>query len=93
MKEVKMKKQEAQKILRAFVLKDYDQLRALGVRAYGNQGRAWSGTACITNLDDSKGQCNPRLAFNSCDVQDIGCPECLKALVALATGEKILSLA
>ena len=87
-----MKKQQAKKVLEAVLLQDYDQLRALGVRAYGNQGRAWSGTACITNLDDSKGQCNPRLAFNSCDVQDIGCPDCLKALVAVATGGKIVAL-
>jgi|TARA_R110000737_G_scaffold80155_1_gene112292 hypothetical protein len=88
-----MKKQQAKKVLEAVLLQDYDQLRALGVRVYGNQGRACSGTACITNLDDSKGQCNPRLAFNSCDVQDIGCPECLKALVALATGGKIVARA
>tara|TARA_R110002167_G_scaffold215749_1_gene420617 strand:- start:5961 stop:6206 length:246 start_codon:yes stop_codon:yes gene_type:complete len=79
-----MKKQEAKKVLEAVLLQDYEQLRALGVRAYGNQGRASTGTACITNLDDSKGQCNPRLAFNSSDVQDIGCPKCLETLRAIA---------
>tara|TARA_R110000764_G_scaffold8704_2_gene28764 strand:+ start:61 stop:327 length:267 start_codon:yes stop_codon:yes gene_type:complete len=88
-----MKKQQAKKVLEAILLKDYDQLRALKVRVYGNSGRYHSQTACITNLDDSKGQCNPRLAFNGCEVEDIGCPECLKALVALATGGRIVSLA
>ena len=88
-----MKKQQAKKVLEAVLLQDYDQLRALKVRVYGNSGRYHSKTACITSLDSCKEQCNPRLAHNYCTVEDIGCPDCLKALVALATGGKIVSLA
>ena len=80
-----MKKQQAQKVLEAILIKDYDQLKALKVRVYGNSGRYHSQTACITSLDENKDQCNPRLAFNYCTVEDIGCPDCLKALVTLAT--------
>ena len=88
-----MEKQQAKKVLEAVLQQDYDQLRALKVRVYGNKGRCWSKTACITSLDSCKEQCNPRLAFNYCTVEEIGCPDCLKALVALATGGKIVSLA
>ncbi len=83
-----MKKQQAQKVLEAILIKDYDQLKALKVRVYGNSGRYHSQTACITSLDSCKEQCNPRLAHNYCDVEDIGCPKCLKALVVLATGHE-----
>lgn len=61
-----------------------DALEALGVDSYGNKGRSWSRTGCITGLDHIKGECNPRLAFNSCSVYHIGCPECLKTLHTLA---------
>tara|TARA_R110000772_G_scaffold26173_1_gene67695 strand:- start:746 stop:988 length:243 start_codon:yes stop_codon:yes gene_type:complete len=80
-----MDKQQAIKVLEALLLKDYDQLRALKVRVYGNKGRHFSKTACISSLDSCKEECCPRLAFNSCTVDDIGCPSCLKTLVALAT--------
>jgi hypothetical protein len=82
-----MTKTKAKKVLGALVLKDYDQLRELKVRVYGNSGRRFSQTACITSLDGCKDQCNPRLAFNACTVEDIGCPKCLTALVDLATSE------
>ena len=79
-----MTKNEALSILGAIESKDYSMLESLRVRVYGNKGRSWSGTACITNLDTDKGQCNPRLAFNSCDVRDIGCPDCLETLKTIA---------
>ena len=79
-----MTKNRAVSILDAIESKDYGTLSSLRVNAYGNQGRASTGTACITNLDPCKGQCNPRLAFNSSDVQDIGCPKCLETLRAVA---------
>ena len=79
-----MKKQQAQQILEAISTSDYDTLNFLNIRAYGNSGRLHTRTACITNLDELKGQCNPRLAFNACAPEDIGCPECLKALEDIA---------
>jgi len=79
-----MTKNRALSILGAIESKDYSALESMRVRAYGNQGRAITETACITNLDDSKGQCNPRLAFNSCGVQEIGCPDCLETLQTIA---------
>ena len=88
-----MKKQEAKKVLKAILTKDYDQLRALKVGVYGNRGRCHTKTACITSLDSCKEQCNPRLAFNYCTVEEIGCPACFEALVTLATGGKTVSLA
>ena len=74
--------------LAALSSKDYAALTALGVQAYGNKGRLWTTTACITSLDSLKGECNPRLAFNACGVADIGCPKCLAALEALAAGKE-----
>ena len=62
-------------------------LKRLKVKTFGNKGRSWSNTGCITNLDHIKGQCNPRLSSNSCTHVNIGCPECLKALKQLAEGE------
>ena len=86
-----MKKQEAKKVLEAVLTKNYDQLRALKVRVYGNKGRYHTKTACITSLDSCKEQCNPRLASNYCTVEEIGCPVCFEALVTLATGGKTVS--
>ena len=80
-----MKKQQAQQILEAISTSDYDTLNFLNIRAYGNQGRYHTRTACITNLDELKGKCNPRLAMNACIVEDIGCPVCLKALEDIAS--------
>ena len=85
LKKVGMKKQQAKKVMEAVLLKDYEQLGALNVRVYGNRGQGWSKEACIESLDDYKGPCTIRLARNYCTVEDIGCPDCLKALVALAT--------
>jgi len=80
-----MTKYTAQATLAAIASKDYDALRKLGIRVYGNKGRMWTNTACITNLDPVKGECNPRLASNSCGVEEIGCPKCLAALTAIAS--------
>ena len=82
--ETTMKQAHAKAILNAIEAKDTDKLNELKVSVYGNKGRMWSNTACITDLDEVKGQCNPRLAFNSCDVENIGCPECLAKLKELA---------
>lgn len=83
-----MTKQKAQEVLKALTLEGEDKRKALdaisGVGVFGNKGRAWSQTACITNLDTIKGQCNPRLSFNYANVEDIGCPECLATLTELA---------
>ena len=83
----KLTKANAISALSAIASKDYVVLEILGVQAYGNKGRLWTNTACITSLDSIKGECNPRLAFNACGVADIGCPKCLAALEALAAGE------
>lgn len=77
-------KQQAIVVLNALEAKDFEFLESMGVRVFGNKGRMWSKTACITNLDGVKGQCNPRLSFNSCLVEDVGCPECLGKLKEMA---------
>lgn len=81
-----MKRELAKSILNALKNNNTDKLTSLGVEVYGNKGRCWTKTACITSLDDVKGQCNPRLAFNYCDVSHIGCPDCLNALEEVAQG-------
>ena len=80
-----MDKNTAQQVLEAISTSDYDTLNFLNIRAYGNQGRYHTRTACITNLDKLKGKCNPRLAMNACIVEDIGCPDCLDKLKELAS--------
>jgi hypothetical protein len=79
-----MNKQTANKVILALLQKDTDTLNDLGVEVYGNKGRMWSNQACITNFDDIKGECNPRLAFNYCTVEHIGCPKCIETLLDLA---------
>ena len=79
-----MNKETAQKVLLALLNKDTDTLNALGVTVYGNKGRMWENEACITSLDDIKGECNPRLASNYCTVEHIGCPQCIETLLDLA---------
>lgn len=81
-----MDKETAQQVLEAISTSDYDTLNLLNIRVYGNKGRMWSTTACISSLDDVKGHCNPRLAHNYCTVEDIGCPDCLDKLKELAAG-------
>lgn len=63
-----------------------EELRRLNLHVYGNKGRSNNATACITSLDSIKEQCNPRLAFNSCNVEHIGCPKCMETLEELANG-------
>ena len=82
-----MNKETAQKVLLALLNKDTDTLNALGVTVYGNKGRMWKNEACITSLDDIKGECNPRLASNYCTVEHIGCPKCIETLLDLAYGK------
>ena len=79
-----MNKETAKKVIIALASKDTDTLNALGVTVYGNKGRMWENEACITSLDDIKGECNPRLAFNYCTVEHIGCPKCIETLLDLA---------
>ena len=81
-----MKKELAKRVLEAIKNKNTDLLSELGVSVYGNKGRFWTSTACITSLDKIKGQCNPRLASNYCGVDSIGCPDCLETLEQLANG-------
>jgi hypothetical protein len=81
-----MKKELAKRVLEAVKNNNTDLLSELGVSVYGNKGRFWSTTACITSLDSIKGKCNPRLASNYCSVDDIGCPDCLETLEQLANG-------
>jgi len=81
-----MKKELAKRVLEAVKNNNTDLLSELGVEAYGNKGRFWTTTACITNLDSIKGKCNPRLASNYSGVDDIGCPKCLETLEQLANG-------
>lgn len=81
-----MKKEQAKRVLEAVKNNDTGLLSELGVETYGNKGRFWTTTACITNLDSIKGKCNPRLASNYCGVDDIGCPDCLETLTQLAAG-------
>ena len=47
-----------------------------GYSAYGNKGQRIEKTACIQEFEP----CTPRLAFNSCTIDDIGCPKCLEKL-------------
>jgi hypothetical protein len=75
---------KAKYILTAIDRGDYADLKAARIRVYGNKGRCWSNTACITDLDEVKGQCNPRLASNYCTVKNIGCVKCLETLSELA---------
>lgn len=88
-----MDRRLAQKTLEALELrrdnfrKGCAQLDKLGIKPFGNKGRAQTRTGCIMNLDSIKGECNPRLSFNYCGVGEIGCPVCLKALRELARGE------
>ena len=77
-------KEQALKVLSLIEAGDHEGLSNAGVRVYGNKGRMLTKTACITNLDVLKGQCNPRLSFNYCTVEEIGCPECLATLKELA---------
>jgi len=79
-----MNKETAKKVIIALASKDTDTLNALGVTVYGNKGRMWENEACITSLDDIKGECNPRLASNYCTVEHIGCPQCIETLLDLA---------
>jgi len=76
----------ASKALFAIATRDSAKLHELGITVYGNKGRSWDDTACITNLDHLKGQCNPRLASNWCGLEHIGCPKCLATLQALSEG-------
>ena len=75
---------KAKYILKAINRGDYADLKTARIRVYGNKGRLWSNTACITDLDEVKGKCNPRLAFNYCTVENIGCVKCLETLSELA---------
>ena len=84
-----MNASRASRILDAYDANDPASLRDLGVQVYGNKGRMWSNTACITELDDVKMECNPRLAFNYCTVEHIGCPKCLALLLAIAEGVEL----
>lgn len=86
-----MDKAKAQFILTAIESGFIGDLESAGIRVYGNKGRMWKGEACITDLDPIKGQCNPRLAFNSCGLEDIGCPKCMDTLRQLAAGELVAS--
>ena len=49
-----MKKELAKRVLEAVKSNNTDLLSELGVEAYGNKGRFWTTTACITNLDSIK---------------------------------------
>jgi len=80
-----MNKDRAKAILAAINAKDNDKLTDLKVGVYGNKGRTWTNTACITDLDEAKGECNPRLASNCADVSHIGCEKCLAKLEELAS--------
>ena len=75
---------QARAILGAIAIKDTDYLQHLGVKVFGNKGRMWSNTACITNLDSVKDQCNPRLSHNHCTVENVGCPDCIAKLKEIA---------
>jgi len=77
-------KNTARTILCAIASNNTETLSDLGIRVYGNKGKRWTNTACITNLDDIKGKCNPRLAFNSCELEHIGCTNCIATLKELA---------
>ena len=79
-----MKKETAKQALLAIQTGDHDKLTSLGIHVFGNKGRMWSDTACITSLDDIKGECNPRLSSNYCTVQHIGCPKCMETLKQVA---------
>lgn len=62
------------------------ELSKMNICVYGNKGRMATNTACITSLDEWKGQCNPRLATNWCQISNIGCPHCM-ALLERMVGE------
>lgn len=79
-----MKQHTARVILLAIALNDTAKLMELGVKVFGNKGRMWSNTACITNLDNVKDQCNPRLSHNHCTVENVGCPDCIAKLEEIA---------
>jgi len=64
--------------------KDEQALESMNIQVFGNKGRLWTNTACITNLDNVKEQCNPRLSFNHCTIENIGCPDCLATLKQIA---------
>jgi hypothetical protein len=64
-----------------------DALKRLKVKTFGNKGRSWTNTGCITNLDEIHGECNPRLSSNSCTHVNIGCPVCLDTLKKIAKAE------
>ena len=83
-KNTNMKQDIAKQALLAINSGDHDKLTELGIRVFGNKGRMWTDKACITNLDDTKGECNPRLSSNYCTVQHIGCPKCMETLKQVA---------
>lgn len=82
-----MKISRARLILEAIEAKDAQALTALNVDVYGNKGRMWTGTACITELDGVKGKCTPRLAFNYCEPKHLipGCKACFAKLAEIAS--------
>ena len=81
-------RETASKALFAIATRDTDKLQELGIRVYGNKGRSWTNTACITNLDSIKGECNPRLASNWCELEHVGCPKCIATLQQIAEGSR-----
>jgi hypothetical protein len=81
-----MTKEKAKQVLSAMASKDYDTLRSLTLGVFGNKGRLWTNTACLMTLDSVKGECNPRLSHNYCDVEQIGCPKCMETLELIAEG-------
>ena len=74
-----------------YVQEKVDNLKKLGIKAFGNKGKSWQNKGCITNLDAVKGKCTPRLSFNYCDIGNIGCEKCLQALKDLAGGGEVKS--
>jgi hypothetical protein len=86
-----MNQERAKQILEAHELKSgrIQALHDLDVQVYGNKGRMWTNTACITELDAVKAECNPRLAHNYCESQHVGCPKCLATLRAIAEGVEL----
>jgi len=72
-------------ILQLLEDKDYELLDKMPLSFFGNKGRMWSNTGCLTTLDPIKGECNPRLSSNYCKSSEhFGCPECLATLKQIA---------
>lgn len=82
---MKITKDVAIIILKSYETKEYETINNMGLFFFGNKGRMWNKEGCLTDLDNTKGECNPRLSSNYCrDAQEFGCPKCLEELERIA---------